>query len=58
MGEVMQRNRAEHAWDGTPCVGAGCNIGLFRILELIRDRTTGEPMALFNAGRGVRLGVA
>jgi taurine---2-oxoglutarate transaminase len=48
MGEVLRRHheelRARH-----PCVGDVRNIGLFGILELIRDRSTGEPMAPFNA---------
>ncbi len=47
MGEVLHRHheelRARHA-----CVGDARNIGLFGILELIRDRSTGEPMAPFN----------
>ena len=47
MGEVMHRHHAE-LLDRHPCVGAAGNIGLFGILELIRDRSTGEPMALFN----------
>jgi taurine--2-oxoglutarate transaminase len=31
-----------------PCVGAVRSIGLFGIVELIRDRTTREPLAPFN----------
>jgi taurine--2-oxoglutarate transaminase len=47
MGEVM---RAHHARlkEKHPCVGAGRNIGLFGILELVRDRATYEPMAPYN----------
>ena len=47
MGEVMRRHharlKAKH-----PSVGAGRNIGLFGILELVRDRATYEPMAPYN----------
>jgi taurine---2-oxoglutarate transaminase len=32
-----------------PSVGAHRNIGLFGILELVRNRATGEPMAPFNS---------
>ena len=48
MGEVMaghhERLAARH-----PSVGAYRNIGLFGCLELVRNRTTGEPMAPFNS---------
>jgi taurine--2-oxoglutarate transaminase len=47
MGEVMRRHHLE-LQERHPCVGAVRNIGLFGILELIRDRSTGEPMAPFN----------
>jgi taurine--2-oxoglutarate transaminase len=47
MGELMgahhQTLLREH-----PSVGAVRNIGLFGVLELVRDRTTMEPMAPFN----------
>ena len=47
MGEILRRHHedlaARHA-----CVGAVRNLGLFGIVELIRDRSTGEPMAPFN----------
>jgi taurine--2-oxoglutarate transaminase len=47
MGEVMHRHhetlRKKH-----PCVGLTRSIGLFGILELVRDRKTMEPMAPFN----------
>jgi taurine---2-oxoglutarate transaminase len=47
MGEVM---RAHHARlkEKHPSVGAHRNIGLFGILELVRDRATYEPMAPYN----------
>jgi taurine--2-oxoglutarate transaminase len=32
-----------------PCVGAVRNIGLFGIIELVRDPKTQEPIAAFNA---------
>lgn len=47
MGEAMRRHHAE-LQERHPCVGAVRNIGLFGIIELIRDRSTGEPMAPFN----------
>jgi taurine---2-oxoglutarate transaminase len=31
-----------------PSVGAVRNIGLFGIIELVRDRATGEPLSSFN----------
>jgi taurine--2-oxoglutarate transaminase len=47
MGEVMrgllQDLEARH-----PCVGVTRSIGLFGIVELVRDRTTREPLAPFN----------
>ena len=47
MGEVM---RAHHAYLELkhPSIGAHRNIGLFGILELVRDRETFEPMAPYN----------
>jgi taurine--2-oxoglutarate transaminase len=47
MGEVMTRHHEELA-SRHPSVGAHRNIGLFGVLELVRDRSTGEPMAPFN----------
>src|SRR3990172_9505174 len=47
MGEVMARHHAELA-DKHPSVGLVRNIGLFGILELVRSRSTMEPMAPFN----------
>jgi taurine---2-oxoglutarate transaminase len=47
MGDVMRRHhdqlRSRH-----PSVGLTRNIGLFGVLELVRDRTSMEPMAPFN----------
>jgi taurine--2-oxoglutarate transaminase len=47
MGKVMARHHrdleARH-----PSLGSGRNIGLFGILELVRDRRTYEPMAPYN----------
>jgi taurine--2-oxoglutarate transaminase len=48
MGEVMHRHHQELA-SRHPSVGAHRNIGLFGILELVRNRATGEPMAPFNS---------
>jgi taurine--2-oxoglutarate transaminase len=47
MGEVMAGHH-EALMDRHPSVGAGRNIGLFGILELVRDRSTYEPMAPYN----------
>jgi taurine--2-oxoglutarate transaminase len=47
MGEVLRRHH-EELKGRHPCVGDVRNIGLFGIVELIRDRSTGEPMAPFN----------
>jgi taurine--2-oxoglutarate transaminase len=47
MGEVMKRHhdalKKKH-----PCVGLTRSIGLFGILELVKDRKTMEPLAPFN----------
>ena len=48
MGESMARHHQELA-ARHPSVGAHRNIGLFGVLELVRNRTTGEPMAPFNS---------
>jgi taurine--2-oxoglutarate transaminase len=47
IGDVMARHHQELAAKH-PSVGAVRNIGLFGILELVRNRETGEPMAPFN----------
>src|SRR5215467_3984657 len=47
MGEVMGRHHAELA-ERHPSVGAVRNLGLFGLIELIRNRSTLEPMAPFN----------
>jgi len=47
MGEVMRAHHQELA-DKHPCVGLTRSIGLFGILELVRDRRTMEPLAPFN----------
>jgi len=47
MGEVMAQHHQELA-ARHPSVGAVRNIGLFGVLELVRNRATGEPMAPFN----------
>jgi taurine--2-oxoglutarate transaminase len=46
MGEVMRRHHEALA-ERHPSVGAFRNIGLFGILELVRNRDTMEPMAPF-----------
>ena len=43
MGELLAALRERH-----PSVGAVRNIGLFGIVELVRDRETREPMSAFN----------
>lgn len=47
MGEVMRKHH-QTLMEKHPCVGAVRNIGLFGILEVVRDRKTYEPMAPFN----------
>jgi taurine--2-oxoglutarate transaminase len=47
MGEVMKDLLADLA-RRHPCVGAVRSIGLFGIVELVRNRKTMEPMAPFN----------
>jgi taurine--2-oxoglutarate transaminase len=47
MGDVM-RGHHERLAAKHPSVGAHRNIGLFGILELVRDRATYEPMAPYN----------
>ena len=47
MGEVMARHHRE-LYDKHRSVGLVRNIGLFGILELVRNRGTMEPMAPFN----------
>ena len=47
MGAVLARQH-ERLRERHPCVGATRSIGLFGALELVRDRTTLEPLAPFN----------
>ncbi len=47
MGEVMRRHHQE-LYEKHPSVGAGRNIGLFGIIELVRDRETYQPLAPYN----------
>jgi len=47
MGTVMARHHRE-LQERHPCVGAVRNLGLFGIVELVRDPATMEPMAPFN----------
>jgi len=47
MGEVMTRHHAE-LQDKHPSVGLVRNIGLFGLLEIVKNRTTMEPMCPFN----------
>jgi len=47
LSEVMRAHHARLA-ERHASVGAARNIGLFGVLELIRDRATLEPMAPFN----------
>src|SRR5579862_2296715 len=49
MGELMGAHHQALLRDH-PSVGAVRNIGLFGVLELVRDRATMEPMAPFNGG--------
>ncbi|MFO0668797.1 MAG: aminotransferase class III-fold pyridoxal phosphate-dependent enzyme [Polyangiaceae bacterium] len=47
MGEVMKKHHA-NLMEKHPSVGAARSIGLFGIIEVVRDRKTFEPMAPFN----------
>jgi taurine--2-oxoglutarate transaminase len=47
MGQVMARHHRELE-ARHPSLGSGRSIGLFGILELVRDRATYEPMAPYN----------
>jgi taurine---2-oxoglutarate transaminase len=47
LGAVMKEHHRVLA-EKHPCVGAGRNIGLFGIVELVRNQKTYEPMAPFN----------
>ena len=47
MGKVMARHHRELERKH-PSVGAGRNIGLFGMLELVRDRETYQPLAPYN----------
>jgi taurine---2-oxoglutarate transaminase len=47
MGQVM-RGHHEALMERHPSVGAVRNIGLFGIIELVRDRATMEPLSPFN----------
>ncbi|MEP7082254.1 MAG: aminotransferase class III-fold pyridoxal phosphate-dependent enzyme [Chloroflexota bacterium] len=47
MGEVLKRHHAELAAKH-PSIGAVRSIGLFGLVELVRNRETMEPMAPFN----------
>ena len=47
LGAVMRQHH-ERLYETHPSVGTHRNIGLFGILELVRDRATFEPMAPFN----------
>ncbi len=48
MGPVLKRMLTDLG-EAHPCVGEVRNIGLFGILELVKDRKTKEPMAPWNA---------
>jgi taurine---2-oxoglutarate transaminase len=47
LGQTMRRHHLE-LYAKHPSVGSGRNIGLFGILELVRDRQTYEPLAPYN----------
>jgi len=47
MGDLMTRLMREMS-EKHPCVGATRNIGLFGIVELVKNRQTMEPLAPFN----------
>jgi taurine--2-oxoglutarate transaminase len=47
MGEVL-RGHHETLYRTHPSLGSGRSIGMFGMLELVRDRATYEPLAPFN----------
>ncbi len=47
MGETLRAHH-EELYRKHPSLGAGRSIGMFGILELVRDRSTYEPLAPFN----------
>ena len=47
MGEVLKQHHADLAAKH-PSIGATRSIGLFGLIELVRNRDTMEPMAPFN----------
>ncbi len=47
MGEVMKKHH-QALYEKHKCIGAVRNIGLFGILELVKDRNTFEPLAPYN----------
>lgn len=57
MGEVM-RGHHQALYEKHPSLGAGRNIGLFGILELVRDRETYEPLAPYNGTNDTMKAVA
>ncbi len=57
MGEVMSGHH-EALYEKHPSLGAGRNIGLFGILELVRDRATYEPLAPYNGTNDTMKAVA
>jgi taurine---2-oxoglutarate transaminase len=57
MGSVM-RGHHEALYSKHPSVGGIRNIGLFGILELVRDRATYEPLAPFNGASAETKAVA
>jgi taurine--2-oxoglutarate transaminase len=48
MGELMTRHHKRLA-ERHPSVGAHRNLGLFGVLDIVRDPATSEPMAAFNS---------
>jgi taurine--2-oxoglutarate transaminase len=48
MGEILKAG-LEELEDKHPCVGDVRSIGLFAVLELVKDRETKEPLAPWNA---------
>jgi taurine---2-oxoglutarate transaminase len=48
MGESLKKHH-QALYEKHPCVGAARSIGLFGMLELVKDRKTYEPLAPYNA---------
>jgi taurine---2-oxoglutarate transaminase len=56
MGEVLKDLNAE-LYDRHPCIGEARSIGLFGIVELVKNRKTKEPLSPFNESSPVMVNI-